>query len=365
MKMTQAGLTGLQKVSVSLMSFLMLLTFLGANLQAVWWQSSSWLVSTVLPAVVVDLTNTKRSQNQVAPLVRSTVLDKAAKLKAEHMAKQQYFAHFSPDGVSPWYWFDQVGYRYAHAGENLAIHFTDSSEVVEAWMESPAHRQNIVGQQYQEIGVGTAKGKYEGYDTVFVVQLFGTPAVPLAKNPTEVAVQPSAPVPIIETTITETETPTTAKLPPIVAAETTTVPESPVPAMPPATVPVEVTNRQPIVVPVTGDYRGSEFRARDIVSIQLSLLATSSGLAVAQIVTPIEAKHAGFTISALATQPNNVLQLVYTVLGIVVVTLLSLSIVQETRSLRFTQVAYGIMLLCGMGTLWYVHVLLTSGAVVA
>jgi hypothetical protein len=50
-------------------------------------------------------------------------------------------------------------------------------EVVEAWMNSPAHRENIVSGKYTEIGVGTAKGTYDGYETVYVVQLFGTPAV--------------------------------------------------------------------------------------------------------------------------------------------------------------------------------------------
>lgn len=359
--LTRSGLNGLQKISLSLMGFLMLLTFLGANLQAALWQSSAWLVSTVLPAVVVDLTNSERSQNQVAPLVRSDVLDRAAQQKAEHMARQQYFAHYSPDGVSPWYWFEEVGYTYAHAGENLAIHFTDSTEVVEAWMHSPAHRQNIVGQQYTEIGVGTAKGKYEGYDTVFVVQLFGTPAVPV--------VQPTVPAATSEAVTIETEvvapTPVSGESLPAVAAETSNQTESPRVVTTATEALTNETSQQPIETLATLSNQTIDFTAKDIVSIQLSPIATSSGLAVAQIVTPIEAKHAGFTLSTLATQPNTALQFVYTTLAVVVVLLLSLSIVLETKGLRFTQVAYSIMLLCGMGTLWYLHTVLTSGAVVA
>ena len=126
-------------------------------------------------AVIVDLTNENREESHVGLLERSTVLDEAARQKAEHMAEGSYFAHNSPDGVTPWYWFDKVGYQYAYAGENLAVHFTDSGEVVKAWMDSPGHRANILSEDYREIGIGTAKGEYQGFPTVFVVQMFGTP----------------------------------------------------------------------------------------------------------------------------------------------------------------------------------------------
>lgn len=157
MQTSSHGFNKLQKVSMSLMAILVFITFIGSNLHAILWQSSDWLISTVLPAVVVDLTNEERDDNAKAPLVRNSVLDQAAQMKAEHMAKEGYFSHYSPDGVSPWYWFNEAGYVYAHAGENLAVHFTDSAEVVEAWMKSPTHRQNIVNGVYTEIGVGTAK----------------------------------------------------------------------------------------------------------------------------------------------------------------------------------------------------------------
>jgi hypothetical protein len=172
----------LQKVSMLMMVGLVLLSFAMTNLQALWWQSSDWLVGAVLPAVVVDLTNKERGDLYLNTLTRSQALDEAARLKAEHMAKNSYFAHYSPDGVTPWYWFEQVSYKYLHAGENLAIHFTDSKSVVDAWMNSPTHRANITNQKFTEIGVGTAKGVYEGYNAVFVVQLFGAPALDVENN---------------------------------------------------------------------------------------------------------------------------------------------------------------------------------------
>ncbi|USN88628.1 MAG: hypothetical protein H6780_04035 [Candidatus Nomurabacteria bacterium] len=371
--MNVRGFDALQKIAMTLMAVLAVLTFVGSNLHALLWQQSSWLVGTVLPAVVVDLTNEERAMNHAAPLQRNAVLDEAARLKAEHMAKYEYFAHFSPDGVSPWHWFDKAGYRYAFAGENLAIHFTDSDEVVEAWMNSPAHRQNIVDQKYTEIGVGTAKGEYEGYKTVYVVQLFGAPAAVVTEKEGQVVatlpdvaavevegkevlgshvIQAEVEVaresvavtaPQVATEIAPTPPPApekTSPTPPLQTAQN--VPDSPAPA---------------VTKTVT--------MANDVVVVEMPVISTSSGLAVAQITRGTGSLHAGATVSAVLTKPNELLQFVYTVVGSVVVLLLSLSIVLEARRLRLAQVAYGIMLLCGMGTLWYVHALLTSGAVVA
>ncbi len=165
----------LERMSVGIMLVLILLSFAMANLQALLWISSDWLVSTILPSVIVDLTNDERDNANLPDVVRNPVLDAAAKMKAEHMAENEYFAHYSPGGTSPWHWFEKAGYNYWNAGENLAVHFTESGEVVDAWMNSPSHRANIMSNTYSEIGVGTAKGEYKGYKTIYVVQLFGTP----------------------------------------------------------------------------------------------------------------------------------------------------------------------------------------------
>lgn len=134
-------------------------------------------LSAVLPAMVTLLTNNARSSESMAKLSTSEKLTSAAQAKAEDMALKGYFAHNSPDGKTPWFWLDQVGYKYEYAGENLAVNFEDSSEVVNAWLQSPMHRFNILRKQYQEIGVGTAVGLYEGKQATFVVQMFATPKV--------------------------------------------------------------------------------------------------------------------------------------------------------------------------------------------
>ena len=357
-----------------MMAVLVLLSFVATNLQALLWQSSDWLVGTILPAVVVDLTNEERADEAAVPLVRNSLLDEAARLKAEHMAKNSYFAHHSPDGVSPWYWFERVGYTYAHAGENLAIHFTDSSAVVEAWMQSPTHRANIVNNNYTEIGVGTAKGTYDGFSTVFVVQLFGTPAAPVvapapapAVTPAPVAVVAPTPVPAPLTTEEVEETPAVelVRAPePAFAADTpvevlgstedvTEVEAAPAPAAEESVVPEQIE----VAEVVTDASQTSIFSTH---------FATSSGLEPVSIgsVSGTTADNFSF-VEVAATQPSTILQAVYLGIGMLVATLLLLSIIIGINHTRPLQVVYGVGLMLLMSGLFYLHVTLTTSVVIA
>jgi hypothetical protein len=137
--------------------------------------NSSGYYGAVLPAILNILTNQSRQQANLQNLKESALLDKAAQLKANDMVLKGYFAHVAPDGKTPWYWFTQVGYQYDYAGENLAINFTDSKDVTNAWMNSPTHKANILKSTYTEIGTGTATGMYNGQEAIFVVQLYATP----------------------------------------------------------------------------------------------------------------------------------------------------------------------------------------------
>jgi hypothetical protein len=144
-------------------------------LQTGYVRQSSGFLSSVLPSVLVDITNENRLVEGLGELEQNDTLTQAAQLKAEHMAENGYFAHDSPSGVTPWHWFEEAGYSYEHAGENLAVNYSDSQDVVEAWMDSQLHRENILERDFTEIGIATARGQYEGKETVFVVQMFGTP----------------------------------------------------------------------------------------------------------------------------------------------------------------------------------------------
>ena len=90
------------------------------------------------------------------------------------MIKNDYFAHTSPQGISPWYWYDKDNYDYKYAGENLAINFLKAEDQQKAWMDSPTHRKNIFNPNYQEIGVAVAAGEINNQTAIITVQEFGT-----------------------------------------------------------------------------------------------------------------------------------------------------------------------------------------------
>lgn len=133
-------------------------------------------LASVLPGVVALLTNEARTGESLNPLSENALLQKGAQLKANDMAAKGYFSHTGPDGAQPWKWFAQAGYRYEYAGENLAVNFDESEDVVNAWLKSPTHRANILKHNFTEIGVGVATGTYKGKEAVFVVQFFGKPS---------------------------------------------------------------------------------------------------------------------------------------------------------------------------------------------
>lgn len=161
--------------------------------QAVLLGRGTGFLALVLPNTLVDQTNQTRIASNLPPLTENPLLTAAAQKKANDMAAKGYFAHTSPEGITPWYWFQQAGYKYTYAGENLAVNYSDSNDVTRAWLNSPAHRDNILNSHYTQIGIATAQGTYQGQSTVFVVQLFGRPPAPA---PVVVATAPK-PAPVV------------------------------------------------------------------------------------------------------------------------------------------------------------------------
>lgn len=134
---------------------------------------------------LLNLTNQKRIDNDLKPLKENQQLNQAASKKAIDMFDKNYWAHNSPDGVTPWVFIKGSGYDYVYAGENLARGFTNATDVVNAWMASPTHRENLLSPNYEDVGFSIRAGKLNGEDTILVVQEFGS------KNPSIMADQPS------------------------------------------------------------------------------------------------------------------------------------------------------------------------------
>lgn len=118
-------------------------------------------------------TNARRAEAGLTPLALDQRLSRAAALKAQDMFTDDYWAHNNPNGKTPWSFISIAGYHYRVAGENLAKNFSMSNGVVDAWMASPTHKENIMRADYKDIGFAVVNGHIGGEETTLVVQMFG------------------------------------------------------------------------------------------------------------------------------------------------------------------------------------------------
>lgn len=110
---------------------------------------------------VVDLTNAERTKKGLKPLQVDNQLAKAAGVKSQEMSDKKYFDHNSPTYGSPFDMMKKFGVSYSYAAENIAMGQRSPQEVVQAWMNSQGHRQNIMNPNFTHIGVGyAASGNY-------------------------------------------------------------------------------------------------------------------------------------------------------------------------------------------------------------
>ncbi len=199
---------------------------------------SSETVASVSAADVFSLTNEERSDEGIATLQRNSLLDQAAQMKAQDMAAKGYYAHVSPEGLTPMHWVEVAGYKYLIIGENLVVNRKDAEQVVDAFMGSPGHRANILRKDFTEIGVGVANGVFKGKDATFAVQIFAAP------YPRAAATEVKTPKPVVKpvaTPVKSTPTPVPSK-----SVEPKPVPRTSVAA---TTTPVRVTTTQPAANP--------------------------------------------------------------------------------------------------------------------
>lgn len=163
-----------------------LISFIGKNVPGV-----LGIASSITAEDLIDLTNQKRQDNGLTQLEINPNLTSAAMQKAADMINKNYWAHTSPEGRTPWAFFKEVDYQYLYAGENLARDFLDPQSVINAWMKSPTHRDNILSRRYQDVGIVVVHDTFQGQPTTLVVQFFGTqigsalPSVDKGIQPTE------------------------------------------------------------------------------------------------------------------------------------------------------------------------------------
>lgn len=138
-----------------------------------------------------DLTNNERVKNSLPALTYNDELAKAAYLKAQDMFTQNYWAHYGPNGTTPWDFISKAGYKYEYAGENLAKNFLFSQGVLDGWMNSTTHKKNILRKDYSEVGFAVVNGTLNNEPTTLVVQMFGKPLAG-SSNIVQLPFQPKA-----------------------------------------------------------------------------------------------------------------------------------------------------------------------------
>ena len=122
--------------------------------------------------MILKLVNQERQKAGVPALELSTKLTDIANTKAKDMADKNYFSHQSPTYGSPFDMLKHFGVSYSYAGENIAAGQKSAQEVMNSWMNSSGHRQNILNKNYTQLGVGYYEGGQYGTEWV---QLFIKP----------------------------------------------------------------------------------------------------------------------------------------------------------------------------------------------
>jgi uncharacterized protein YkwD len=124
-------------------------------------------------AMIADM-NRERASHGLAPLRLNVQLALAAGDRANDMVAKHYFSHVAPDGRQPWYWIEKRGYDYTEVGENLAVGYRGAA-VVDGWMHSPEHRENVLKPEFNEVGIAIlAQSPAKAFRGPLVVALYGT-----------------------------------------------------------------------------------------------------------------------------------------------------------------------------------------------
>lgn len=126
---------------------------------------------------VLRLTNDFRAEHNLSPLALNQKLTTTAQKHSQAMAEDDFFSHIGKDNSTPWERAETEGYTARAMAENIAAGQRTPEQVVQGWIDSPGHRENLLNPSYTELGVGyfelsndTGAVNYMRYWT----QLFGS-----------------------------------------------------------------------------------------------------------------------------------------------------------------------------------------------
>ncbi len=116
---------------------------------------------------ILEKINAIRIENGLPPLSIDSLLDSVANTKAKDMVENNYFAHNSPTYGTPFEMMQNAGVTYIHAGENIAGN-SNIDSAIDSFLNSDAHKQNILSNAYNYIGIGIEPSDVYGYIIVLM-----------------------------------------------------------------------------------------------------------------------------------------------------------------------------------------------------
>jgi len=123
--------------------------------------------------------NALRAANGAATLSRHPTLDLIAQQYAEDMLARNFYGHFSPEGQDVGDRAEAARYAYREVGENIASGQSSVEAVMQGWVASPEHFENLLDPDFTQIGIGFAAGPgVQGGYRFLWVQVFGRPLKP-------------------------------------------------------------------------------------------------------------------------------------------------------------------------------------------
>jgi len=133
---------------------------------------------------IIDLTNAERKKEGLDGLGKTTELVVSAAAKADDIFSRQYFDIISPDGTTVKDFVARAKYTYVAIGETIIMgNYVNDQALIDALMDSPAHRANILHPGFTAIGVAISRHAFEGNDVWVVVQHFGRPPTECPSEP--------------------------------------------------------------------------------------------------------------------------------------------------------------------------------------
>jgi len=111
------------------------------------------------PAIQIDhakiysLINAYRIEQSLSPLQVHSSLEQSAARKLQDMIKSKYWQHQDQDGDNNWSFFEQSGYHYQYAGENLSFGNNSAWDIFDAWVKSPKHNAQLLSKEYEDMGL--------------------------------------------------------------------------------------------------------------------------------------------------------------------------------------------------------------------